>query len=115
MGYIESGKKEGATLHSGGNVCDGDGYFVQPTVFVDCKPGMRIVEEEIFGPVASIIRFDTEEGVYLWATYICCISPLNDTQRSLKWRMTPRTVSHVPFSQRIQVELSACQMHWKRE
>jgi aldehyde dehydrogenase (NAD+) len=51
MNYIESGKKEGATVVLGGNKHGSDGFFVQPTVFTDAKPDMTIVKEEIFGPV----------------------------------------------------------------
>lgn len=62
MGYIESGKKEGAKLHSGGESYGEEGYFIKPTIFTDTKPGMKIVKEEIFGPVAVLIKFKSEEG-----------------------------------------------------
>jgi aldehyde dehydrogenase (NAD+) len=62
MGYIESGKKEGATVHLGGSRLGTEGYFVKPTIFTNCKPDMKIMQEEIFGPVAAIIKFKTEEG-----------------------------------------------------
>ena len=62
MSYIASGKEEGATLLTGGEKHEGEGYFIQPTVFTDVKPDMRIMREEIFGPVGSIIKFKTEEG-----------------------------------------------------
>ncbi|MCZ2328905.1 aldehyde dehydrogenase family protein [Bartonella sp. F02] len=60
---IQSGIDEGATLIAGGcGLPTGmkHGYYVQPTVFADVKPDMRIFQEEIFGPVLSIIPFDTE-------------------------------------------------------
>ncbi|SDI96022.1 betaine-aldehyde dehydrogenase [Paraburkholderia steynii] len=67
LGYIESGKKEGARLVSGGaRVTDGDyarGQYVQPTVFADCRDDMKIVREEIFGPVMSILTFANEDEV----------------------------------------------------
>lgn len=63
MGYIESGKKEGATVHSGGARHGTEGYFIQPTIFTDTTPNMRIVREEIFGPVGVVIKFDDEEDV----------------------------------------------------
>ncbi|MFJ5713090.1 aldehyde dehydrogenase family protein [Neobacillus sp. NPDC093127] len=68
--YIELGKQEGATLACGGNriVRDGldKGYFVEPTVFIDVKQKMRIVQEEIFGPVVVIQKFkDEEEAIKL--------------------------------------------------
>lgn len=62
LSYIESGKSEGATLVAGGNRSGDCGYFVEPTVFADVRDNMRIAEEEIFGPVMSIIKFkDIEE------------------------------------------------------
>jgi betaine-aldehyde dehydrogenase len=59
--YIAVGRKEGARLVTGGERIPGPGYFLRPAVFADAKPGMRIVDEEIFGPVASVIPFDTED------------------------------------------------------
>ena len=57
-GYLDSGKREGAKAITGGKVREGSGYFIEPTVFVDTKPDMRIVQEEIFGPVVTIAPFD---------------------------------------------------------
>jgi betaine-aldehyde dehydrogenase len=62
--YIELGKAEGATLLCGGNRITGNGlekgYFVEPTIFTDVTPEMRIVQDEIFGPVLTIQRFADE-------------------------------------------------------
>ena len=55
--YLEAGKKEGARAVAGGKAREGAGYFVEPTVFVDTKPNMRIVKEEIFGPVVTVTPF----------------------------------------------------------
>jgi 4-guanidinobutyraldehyde dehydrogenase/NAD-dependent aldehyde dehydrogenase len=66
MGFIESGKKEGADLRLGGNRVrqDSGGFFVEPTVFSNVSPGMKIAREEIFGPVLSTITFkDVEEAI----------------------------------------------------
>ncbi|KAG6333421.1 hypothetical protein ID866_5671 [Astraeus odoratus] len=63
MGYIESGKKDGATVHIGGGRHGSEGYFIQPTIFLDTKPDMKIVQEEIFGPVSVLIKFKDEEDV----------------------------------------------------
>jgi aldehyde dehydrogenase (NAD+) len=63
MDYIESGKSEGATVHRGGERHGTEGYFIQPTIFTNTKPSMRIVKEEIFGPVGVIIKFDNDEDV----------------------------------------------------
>ena len=63
QGYIQKGIEEGARLVAGGlGLPEGmnKGYFVRPTIFADVKPGMTIEKEEIFGPVLSIIPFDTE-------------------------------------------------------
>jgi acyl-CoA reductase-like NAD-dependent aldehyde dehydrogenase len=64
LGYIQSGKEEGARLLAGGgrdtSAERADGNFVQPTVFSDVKPRMRIAQEEIFGPVLACLRFKDE-------------------------------------------------------
>jgi aldehyde dehydrogenase (NAD+) len=62
LGYIDAGKKDGARMLSGGGRIGDKGYFVQPTVFCDVQDEMKIAQEEIFGPVMSILKFkDTEE------------------------------------------------------
>jgi len=61
LDYIEIGKREGARLITGGHRLGTTGYFVAPTVFADVEHQMRISQEEIFGPVASVIRFSDEE------------------------------------------------------
>ncbi len=64
MGYIRIGQEEGASLVCGGKrVSDLDGYFVEPTVFADVTDEMIIAKEEIFGPVMSVLDFETEEEV----------------------------------------------------
>lgn len=63
LGYIESGKQEGATVLAGGVRGEGSGYFVKPTIFTDVRPDMKIVREEIFGPVGVVVKFRTEEEV----------------------------------------------------
>ena len=63
MGYINKGKKS-AELICGGNKLDRDGFFVEPTIFGNCKPDIEIMCEEIFGPVTSVIKFsDAEEAL----------------------------------------------------
>jgi len=64
LGYIEAGKKEGARLVAGGNRISVDGskgFFIEPTIFSDVTNEMKIAQEEIFGPVLSIISFDDVE------------------------------------------------------
>lgn len=78
LSYIALGKEEGATLAFGGERimpkhCE-EGYFVGPTIFTDCTDDMRITREEIFGPVMSILTFETEDEV---------IARANDTDYGL--------------------------------
>ena len=65
MGYIDVAKKEGARCVAGGRSLTGAAYgcgqFVEPTIFVDVKNDMRIAQEEVFGPVLSVIKFKDEE------------------------------------------------------
>jgi phenylacetaldehyde dehydrogenase len=64
MGYIEDGKKAGASVALGGDTPSSDGgFYVNPTVLVDVKPDMRVVREEIFGPVVVAQRFDDLDEV----------------------------------------------------
>jgi aldehyde dehydrogenase (NAD+) len=57
LSYVESGRQEGAKLMCGGDRVGDRGYFVAPTVFADVKDEMKIAQEEIFGPVMSIMKF----------------------------------------------------------
>jgi len=62
MSYIEHGKAEGARVEIGGERFGDVGYFIKPTVFSNVETSMKIMQEEIFGPVASIAKFkDVEE------------------------------------------------------
>jgi len=63
MGYIESGKADGATVHTGGKRHGTEGYYIEPTIFTNTSPDMKIVREEIFGPVGVLVKFKTEEEV----------------------------------------------------
>ncbi|KAH8800592.1 aldehyde dehydrogenase domain-containing protein [Flagelloscypha sp. PMI_526] len=63
MGFIESGKSEGAKVLVGGDRQGTEGYFILPTIFTNVTPNMQIVKEEIFGPVGVIIPFKDEEDV----------------------------------------------------
>jgi len=77
INLIESGIKEGATLAAGGPELPNGlnkGYFIKPTIFTDVTNDMRIAKEEIFGPVLSIIPFETEEEA---------INIVNDTSYGL--------------------------------
>ncbi|TLD24152.1 hypothetical protein PspLS_06507 [Pyricularia sp. CBS 133598] len=63
MDYIKSGKEEGATVETGGERHGDKGYFIQPTIFSNVRPEMKIMKEEIFGPVVAMAKFKTEEEV----------------------------------------------------
>jgi phenylacetaldehyde dehydrogenase len=67
-GYIDSGKQQGAKITAGGKRFADRGYFVQPTVISDVKPDMKVVEEEIFGPVVVAQRFSTDADLERLAT-----------------------------------------------
>ncbi len=74
LGYIDQGKSEGARLLCGGEKLEGEGFYLTPTVFADVTDDMSIAREEIFGPVMSVLDFETEEDVMIRA---------NDTQFGL--------------------------------
>ncbi|KAL8696404.1 MAG: hypothetical protein Q9224_002816 [Gallowayella concinna] len=64
LGYIESGINEGATVHLGGKPIESKkGYHIEPTIFTNVKPEMKIMRDEIFGPVVCIVPFSSEEEV----------------------------------------------------
>lgn len=75
-GYIELAKQEGGTILTGGGTPEGltEGYYIEPTIIVGLSSECRTVKEEIFGPVVTVIPFDTEEEV---------ISQANDTHYGL--------------------------------
>ena len=74
LGYIQSGRDDGAKVVTGGEALPGPGSYVRPTVITDVKPAMRIVQEEIFGPVLTVARFSELDDVLRRA---------NDTQFGL--------------------------------
>lgn len=61
LGYISLGQAEGAQLYYGGEPIAGPGFYVQPTIFANCRNDMRVVQEEIFGPVLVTQAFDSQE------------------------------------------------------
>ncbi|KAI9278822.1 aldehyde dehydrogenase domain-containing protein [Phascolomyces articulosus] len=63
MDYIDIGKKEGATCYLGGNSINREGYYIEPTIFTDVTENMRIMQEEIFGPVICVAKFRDENDV----------------------------------------------------
>ncbi|KAF8724717.1 hypothetical protein AX14_008652, partial [Amanita brunnescens Koide BX004] len=63
MGYIKSGKEDGATVHCGGEQEGSKGFYVKPTLFTDVGADMKIMREEIFGPVGAVVKFEDEEDI----------------------------------------------------
>jgi len=63
MDYIKQGKEAGAKIETGGNRKGDKGYFIEPTIFSNVTEDMKIVQEEIFGPVVTISKFSTKEEV----------------------------------------------------
>lgn len=60
LGYVASGVRSGGRVAVGGRIVDGPGYFVAPTVITDVSPSARVVQEEIFGPVAVVLPFSSD-------------------------------------------------------
>ncbi len=81
---VEDAVAKGATVHCGGAAGEGDGYFFQPTVLGDVSPDARLLKEEIFGPVAPVKTFATDEEA---------IAAANDTQYGLVAYMFTRDVN----------------------
>ncbi|XP_048133356.1 aldehyde dehydrogenase family 2 member C4-like [Rhodamnia argentea] len=75
LSYIEHGKREGATLLTGGERVGTEGYYIQPTIFTNVKEDNVIVKDEIFGPVLSLMKFKTVEEA---------IKRANDTRYGLE-------------------------------
>ena len=86
-GYIEIGRDEGATLICGGGRPRGltQGWFVEPTIFSDVTRSMRIAQEEIFGPVAAVLTYDTEEEA---------VSIANDSDYGLNGSVFTTDIDH---------------------
>ncbi|PPQ94688.1 hypothetical protein CVT25_009543 [Psilocybe cyanescens] len=82
--YIETGKAEGAKVLTGGAAGDDKGFYVKPTIFVDVKDDATINKEEIFGPVAVLHKFSTEEEV---------LKRANDTEYGLAAYVFTKDVS----------------------
>ena len=60
-GFLESGRKEGVKVETGDGVIGNQGYFIEPTVLTKTNRDMRVVREEIFGPVVCVQSFDDDD------------------------------------------------------
>ncbi len=91
--YVEIGKEEGAKLLAGGKIPNMDGFFFEPTLFTDCSVDMRIAQEEIFGPVVSLISVkNLDEGIDVMNSIEYGLSSAiytNDVNKALEavWRI----------------------------
>jgi len=84
LGYLQSGKQQGAEAVVGGERFGHRGYFVQPTVLTDTNPDMKVVREEIFGPVVCAIPFDSPDEI---------VPVANDTNYGLAAGVFTRDIS----------------------
>jgi aldehyde dehydrogenase (NAD+) len=95
MGYVEVGKSEGAKLATGGKRLQAgpyaEGWFHEPTIFVDCNPKMTICQEEIFGPVVAVMPFETFDEA---------IEIANGVKYGLSAAIYTRNVNHAFRAQR---------------
>jgi acyl-CoA reductase-like NAD-dependent aldehyde dehydrogenase len=106
LGYIQKGKDEGATLAVGGGVPDHleRGYYVEPTVFGDVDNRSTIAQEEIFGPVISVIRASDEEDAIrkandtIYGLNASVFTPDLDRAREVAGRLRSGTVGHNSLS-----------------
>ncbi|KAI9809786.1 MAG: Aldehyde dehydrogenase [Sarcosagium campestre] len=112
MGYIDAGKKEGAKIETGGSRHGDKGYFIQPTIFSNVTHDMKIMQEEIFGPVCTIAKFkDAEDAIKVGntttyglaaAVHTTSLKTAIQVSNSLKagtvWVNTYNTLHHqIPF------------------
>lgn len=77
LAYIESARKEGAKVETGGEKIASKGYFLRPTVLSNVTDDMKVAREEIFGPVVVILKFKTIDEVIQRAKYLLITSLKN--------------------------------------
>ncbi|KAH9762160.1 Aldedh domain-containing protein [Citrus sinensis] len=86
LSYIESGKKEGATVLTGGKTVGQKGYYIEPTIFTNVKEDMLIAKDEIFGPVMVLMKFNANNRRYGLAAGIITndLNTANTVSRSIR-------------------------------
>ncbi len=109
VSYFDIAKAEGASIAAGGHAIDGPGCYVHPTLFTNAKPDMRIAQEEIFGPVLTVIPFEDEADAlsiansvayglagYLWTNDITrALRFSNAMEAGMIW-VNSENVRHLP-------------------
>lgn len=63
MGFLDEGRSDGVEVVTGGHRLDRKGYFVHPTMLTNAERGMRLYQQEIFGPVVTVLPFDEDDAV----------------------------------------------------
>jgi RHH-type proline utilization regulon transcriptional repressor/proline dehydrogenase/delta 1-pyrroline-5-carboxylate dehydrogenase len=101
LGYIELGKQEGKLTFQG-QIPDGDGYFVPPTIFTDVSPSARIAHEEIFGPVLCVFKARDLDEALEWA---------NGTEYALTGGFFSRSPANI---ERVKAEMEAGNVYINR-
>ena len=74
LDYVDIGQREGALLTTGGKRVGDRGYFIAPAVFANVAHEMRVCQEEIFGPVARMMKFRDEAEAVRWPTLACWLA-----------------------------------------
>ncbi len=109
VSYFDVARNEGATIAAGGKAMEGDGCYVHPTLFTDARPDMAIAQEEIFGPVLTVIPFEDEDEAlsiandvayglagYLWTNDITrALRFSNALEAGMIW-VNSENVRHLP-------------------
>ena len=101
MGYIQSAKSDGVTVHCGGEQEGTNGFYIKPTLFTGVDADMKIMKEEIFGPVGAVVKFENEDGIYIYIySLFSSLNPTAFTKISSRRRTIQFMVLLLMFSAR---------------